>query len=238
VGADRAKLSKRHGAVALEDFRDRGYLATALVNYLALLGWSPDDEQEVLPVARIVERFDLGRVTHSAAYFDHTKLDWLNGEHIRALALSDLVAAVLPFARDRYGTRLDVRVFEAAVALAQPRATTLVQIAEQAEFLFTPDDDLEIAPESWERLASTDRVGELLDAVAAHLASCEWTVEAIDLRPLLDPLGLKARKALPAVYAAVEGRHAGLPLFDSVHLLGRDGSLRRIAAARARLRSA
>jgi glutamyl-tRNA synthetase len=124
------------------------------------------------------------------------------------------------------------------VALAQPRATTLVQIAEQAEFLFTPDDDLEVAPESWERLASTDRVGELLDAVAAHLASCEWTVEAIDLRPLLDPLGLKARKALPAVYAAVEGRHAGLPLFDSVHLLGRDRSLRRIAAARARLRSA
>lgn len=235
VGADRGKLSKRHGAVALEDFRDRGYLPRALLNYLALLGWAPDDGREVMGLGEIVEAFDLERVTHSAAFFDYQKLDWMNGEHIRRLPVPELAADVLPYARERYGARLDVRVFEAAVALAQERATTLVQIAEQAEFLFVPDDELVIAEESWPRVVATDRVGEILDAVVAHLETCEWTVEAIDLRPVLEPIGVKPRKALPAVYAAVEGAHTGLPLFDSIHLLGRDSAVRRIRAARARL---
>lgn len=235
VGADRGKLSKRHGAVALEDFRDRGYLPRALLNYLALLGWAPDDGREVMELDEIVEAFDLDRVTHSPAFFDYQKLDWMNGEHIRRLPVPELAADVLPYARERYGARLDVRVFEAAVALAQERATTLTQIAEQAEFLFVPDDELVVAEESWDRVIATDRVAEIYEAVIAHLETCEWTVDAIDLRPVLEPLGVKPRKALPAVYAAVEGAHAGLPLFDSIHLLGRDSALRRLRAARERL---
>ncbi len=235
VGADRAKLSKRHGAVALEDFRDNGYLPRALLNYLALLGWAPDDDREVMDLDDIGAAFDLDSVTHSPAFFDYQKLDWMNGEHIRRLPLPELGSAVLPFARERYGERIDVRVFEAGVALAQERATTLVQIAEQAEFLFVADGDLRIAEDSWERLAATERAAELIDAVIAHLEVCEWTVDEIDLRPVLEPLGLKPRKALPAVYAAIEGRHAGLPLFDSIHLLGRASALARLHTARERL---
>ena len=235
VGADRAKLSKRHGAVALEDFRDSGYLPRALLNYLALLGWGPDDDREVMSLEEIVAAFDLDGVTHSPAFFDYQKLDWMNGEHIRRLAVPELAADVLPFARERYGERLDVRTFEAAVALAQERAATLVQIADQAEFLFTPDGELSVAQDSWDRVVATERVSELFDAVITHLESCDWTVEAIDLRPLLEPLALKPRKALPAVYAAIEGRHAGLPLFESIHLLGRASALARLRAARGRL---
>ena len=235
VGADRAKLSKRHGAVALEDFRDSGFLPGALLNYLALLGWAPDGDREVMGLDEIVAAFDLDGVTHSPAFFDYQKLDWMNGEHIRRLPVPDLASLVLPFARERYGTRLDVRVFEAAVGLARERATTLVQIAEQSEFLFVPDDDLAIAEESWERLAATERVRDLLDAVIAHLEVCEWEVEAIDLRPVLEPLGLKPRKVLPAVYVAIEGRHVGLPLFDSIYLLGRAPVLSRLRSALERL---
>lgn len=235
VGADRAKLSKRHGAVALEDFRDNGYLPDALLNYLALLGWAPDDDREVMALDEIVAAFDLDRVTHSPAFFDHQKLDWMNGEHIRRFAVPDLAAVALPFARDRYGARLDVRMFEAAVGLARERATTLVQIAEQAEFLFVPDGDLAIAEDSWERLAATERVRDLLGAVIAHLEACDWSVEAIDLRPVLEPLGLKPRKVLPAVYVAIEGRHVGLPLFDSIHLLGRVPVVSRLHSAQERL---
>ena len=229
------KLSKRHGADAVEEFRDLGYLPHALVNYLALLGWGSEDGQEVFTTEELIAQFDVARVTPSAATFDFKKLEWMNGEHIRKMTVEDLAGEVLPYAKDRYGERLDIRVFEQAVGLAQERATTLVQIAEQAAFLFTPDDEFAIEPDSWEKVASTERVGELLDAAIAHVETCEWNHDAIDLRPAIDGLGLKPRKAMPALYAAVEGRHAGLPLFESIQLLGRESAVGRLRAARAKL---
>ena len=107
----------------------------------------------------------------------------------------------------------------------------MVQLAEQMDFLFLPAADFVINPDSWERVSSADGLVEILAAVRSHLESCDWSVEQIDLRPALEALGVKPRKGLPAVYAAIEGRHAGLPLFDSIHLLGRDESLRRVSAA-------
>ncbi len=240
IGPGDHKLSKRHGAVSIEEYREAGYLPAALVNYLALLGWSPGDDREVMSVAEMAEAFDITHITHASATFDAQKLEWMNGQHIRSTPLDDLVDAVTPFARARYGELVDAapdgaQTLAAAVALAQERATTLVQIAEQCRFLFTPDAELEIAPESWAKVIATERVTEVFDAVIAHVEACEWTVEALNLIPVVDGLGLKARKVLPAVYAAIEGQHAGLPLFDSIHLLGREHSLARLRAVRERL---
>ncbi|HUF84425.1 MAG TPA: glutamate--tRNA ligase, partial [Acidimicrobiia bacterium] len=241
VGADRAKLSKRHGAVALEDFRDQGYLPEAVMNYLALLGWAPGGEggekdgREVLDAGELITEFDLVRVTHAAAAFDHQKLDWMNGEWIRRLPLDELERRARPLAEARYGHRLDDDAFRGALAIGQERAVTVASLVDQMDFLFVDDADFEIAPESWEKVAGTDRAGEILDAVIAHLEGCDWALDAIDLRPVLDGLGLKPRKAMPALYAAVEGRHAGLPLFDSIQLLGRDRALARLRAARKRI---
>ena len=232
VGPDRAKLSKRHGAVALEDFRDAGYLPEALCNYLALLGWAPEDGREVMDADELCAAFDLDRVTHAAAAFDHKKLDWINGEWIRRITLRELEARALPIARERFGDRLDLDVFSAAARIGQERAVTLVALVDQTDFLFVADDDFEIEPESWNKVVATERVSEILDAVITHLETCEWTVEAIDVRPVVDALGVKPRKAMPALYAAVEGRHAGLPLFDSIELLGRERALARLRAAR------
>ena len=117
------------------------------------------------------------------------------------------------------------------MAIAQERATTLAGAADTAWFFFVREDEFAIAPESLERLRATERTGEILGAVADHLETCEWTVEAVDLRPVLEKLDVKPRKGLPAVYAAVEGTHAGLPLFDSIALLGRERSVRRVRAA-------
>ncbi len=233
----RAKLSKRHGAVALEDFLAEGYLPEALMNYLALLGWAPsEDGHEVMSAAELVAEFDLDRVTHAAAGFDRAKLDWLNGEWIRRLSLDDLVARAEPMARARVGDRFDVEVFRAAVAIAQERAVTLAQLVEQMDFLFATDDTpLAIAPESWAVVEKTERVADLFDAVLAYLERCEWTLEALAIQPVIQELGLKPRKVMPALYAAVEGVHRGLPLFDSLHLLGRDRTLTRLRAARERL---
>lgn len=235
LGPDRSKLSKRHGAVDLHEFRDRGYLPEAVRNYLALLGWAPPDDREIMTVDELVAAFDLGDVTHAAGVFDHDKLDWMNGEYLRAFSLDELRDRLRPAAERRFGSSYDDAAFAEAVRIGQERAVTTEALLEQMEFLFRPDADFEIAPESWERLASTDRVAEVLDAAIAHLEGCDWTVEAIDLRPTLSQLGVKPRKVMPALYAAVEGRHAGLPLFDSMRILGRERALERLRAARARL---
>ena len=234
LGPGGAKLSKRHGAVSVEEYRDAGYLPHALVNYLALLGWGPEDGREVLTIDELIAEFDVTRVTPSSATFDPKKLEWMNGEHIRRLPLPELVAAVLPFARDRYGERLVVPDFERAVALAQERATTLVQIAEQAAFLFVPDDALTIDDNSWKKVLTTERANEVLDAVIAFVETCEWS-DSIDVLPAITELGLKPRKVMHVLYTAIEGASAGLPLFDSIAMLERDRTLHRLRAARARL---
>jgi glutamyl-tRNA synthetase len=235
----RAKLSKRHGAVALEDFRDDGYLPEALMNYIALLGWAPaDDGDEVLDADALVAAFDLDRVTHAAAGFDRAKLDWLNGEWIRRLTREELNARVVPLAHARFGDAYDAAVVEAAVGIAQERAVTLVQVVDQMGFLFLDEADFGIAPDSWAVVERTDRIGEVLDAVITHVELCDWTVAAVDFRAALTALGLskkQIRAAMPALYAAVEGLPRGLPLFDSMHLLGRDRTLARLRAARNRL---
>ena len=232
----RAKLSKRHGAVALEDFGDDGYLPEALMNYIALLGWAPaDDGHEVMSASELVAAFDLDRVTHAAAGFDRAKLDWLNGEWIRRLAADELFARVEPMARARFAEGFDSDIGAQASAIAQPRAVTLVQIVDQMGFLFVDESGFRIEPESWEIVVATDRIGEVLDAVIAHVESCDWSVDELALQPVTEAIGIKFRKVAPAVYAAVEGVHRGLPLFDSMYLLGRERTLSRLRAARALL---
>jgi glutamyl-tRNA synthetase len=236
LGPDRSKLSKRHGSVALEEFRDAGYLPEAVCNYLALLGWAPEDGREVMDLEEIVAAFSLDAVTHASAAFDHQKLDWMNGEWIRRLTLAQLEARALPLAEARFGERLDRGRFREALRIGQERAVTLVSLLEQMDFLFVDDDELVIDDAAWARLAGTEHVREVLDVVDAHLAACPWTVEGVDLRAPLAAAGFeKTRKVMPALYVAVEGRPAGLPLFDSLVLLGRESSRARVRAAWARL---
>jgi glutamyl-tRNA synthetase len=234
-----AKFSKRHGAISVEEYRDAGYLAEALVNYLALLGWAPGDDREVMSTEELVAEFDLAHVKPSAAAFDAQKLEWMNAEHMRLLPVEELAGEVLPFAKARYGARLDIRKFEEAVALAQPRATTLVHIAEQAEFLFTPDNEFQIEPDAIEEVSQLDCVDEVLAAAMTHLEGLdEWTHDSIDLRPVLKELGLKPKTHMKVLYAAIEGRTAGLPLFESIQMLGKESALTRLRRARERLKAA
>ena len=206
------------------------------MNYIALLGWAPgDDGDEVLDRAALVAAFDLDRVTHAAAGYDRQKLDWLNGEWIRRLGVEQLAERMESGARARFGAAFDPAVFREALVLGHERATNLRELLDQMAFLFVDDAEFEIAPESWAKLESTERIAEVLDAVIAHVESCDWEPAALDLRPVIDALGLKPRKVMPALYAAVEGVHRGLPLFESMWLLGRERTVARLRAARARL---
>ncbi len=232
LAPDRSKLSKRHGAVSLESYKEAGFLPEAMVNYLALLGWSPKDGREIVTLQEMIDEFDVHDVNHSGAIFDVKKLEWMNGEYVRAIPLSELITRLSTEAHARYGDKIDQELFARSVELAQPRATTTKAMIEQMDFLFSP---FELSDDAVVVLKETPDAHRVLEAVSSHLSSCEWNTDAIDLRETVANLELKPRKALPVVYVAIEGSPSGLPLFDAIHMLGRDEALRRIHVAQASL---
>jgi glutamyl-tRNA synthetase len=227
VGPDRAPLSKRHGSVAVERFREEGFLPEALVNYLALLGWSYDDHTTFFTREELVERFDLSRVSHNPAAFDREKLEWMNGHYIRESSderLADLVTQVMKDA----GVSADPDVVLRAVPLIKERMKLLAEAVDLLRFLFEetePDDAARAQIEG-----SEDYLGE----VAERLEGLEeWTAPAIEgvLRGLKEERGLGSKKAFQPVRAAATGTLISPPLFESLELLGRERTLARLRAA-------
>ncbi len=230
LAPDKSKLSKRHGAVSLESYKEAGYLPEAMVNYLALLGWSPSEaDREIISVQEMIDEFDVITVNHSAAVFDVKKLEWMNGEYIRKIELDELVKIVEPKAKELFGNDIDSNILRMGVELAQTRATTLNLITDQLGPLI--DSDFSLSDETKTSIKEYDGAKEILDAVKAHLETCEWNLASVDLRGVVDGLGMKPRKALPLIYLAVENSNSGLPLFDILFLLGREVCISRIANA-------
>ncbi|MGH2723804.1 MAG: glutamate--tRNA ligase [Actinomycetota bacterium] len=230
VGPDRQPLSKRHGSVAVETFREEGYLPEALVNYLALLGWSLDDHTTFLSRADLVKHFDLSRVSRNSAAFDMEKLEWMNGHYIRE-APPERFAELLAEALERVGTAADPGVVARAAPLVQERSRTMVEAASLLRFLFDgaePDDKAAKALAGQE--AYLAEVLERLEALD------QWTTEAIEgaLRRLQEEKELSARKAFQPVRAAVTGTTVTPPLFESMELLGRERTADRLRAAASR----
>ncbi|MBO3746325.1 glutamate--tRNA ligase [Streptosporangiaceae bacterium NEAU-GS5] len=228
VNEQRKKLSKRRDKVALESYRDEGYLAEAMVNYLMLLGWAPRDGREIVPWSEMVPEFRLEDVNSSNAFFDEKKLRAFNGEYIRALPLETFVERCAPFLDPDW----DLDVFTQVAELAQTRVTVLSEIRANVEFLFQDVFD----EASWER-AMRGPAREILSAYAARLEAVSWDPES--LKTALEEVGaehgLKLGKAQAPVRVAVTGRTVGLPLFESIEVLGRERSLDRVRTALARL---
>lgn len=229
LAPDRSKLSKRHGAVSLESYKEAGFLPEAMVNYLVLLGWAPSDGSEIISMENMIKEFDIHNVNHSGAIFDVKKLEWMNGEYIRAMETGDLIERLGPDARAEYGDKFNDETFAKAVALAQPRATTTLSMTQQMKCLFV--DKLDIADDVREQLVSMPNAARVVNATLEYVEKCEWTLEAMDLRELVGALDLKPRKALPIVYIAIEGSTSGLPLFETMFLLGRDVCIARLRDA-------
>ncbi|HEV2906762.1 MAG TPA: glutamate--tRNA ligase, partial [Actinomycetota bacterium] len=224
VGADRQPLSKRHGAVAVEWFRDQGYLPEALVNYLALLGWSYDEKTTFFSREELVEKFDLGRVSHNPAAFDREKLDWMNGHYIRDASDERLIELVLETLQ-RAGITADRETVAAAVPLVKERMKLLSEAPGLLRFLF---EDVEPDEKAMKMLSGQ---ADYLTEVASRLEDVpEWSVKQIEgeLRALQEERGLSPRKAFQPIRAAVTGTLVSPPLFESIALLGRDRSLARL----------
>jgi glutamyl-tRNA synthetase len=231
LGPDKKKLSKRHGAVSVEEFRDRGYLADAVVNYLALIGWSFDDRTTVMTREQLVERFTLERVNPSPGVFDPAKLEWLNGEHLRLLTPGRFTAELQRYL-EREGSPLaqhPERVAEVA-PIVQEKLRELSQFEGFAGFLFGP---VEYDEEAVRRVVDDPDAPRALESALTALRDVtDWKASSIEeaLRAACDETGLKPRVLFGPVRVAVSGRTVAPGLFESLELLGRDESLARIAA--------
>jgi glutamyl-tRNA synthetase len=223
-GGDNRKLSKRHGAVTVEEFRANGYLPEALVNFLALLGWSYDDKTTIMSRDELVERFSLERVGASPATFDYAKLDWMNGVYFRALPPGEFADRLVAYLRERE-IGWDEQLVRRAAPLVQEKIETLGRFPEFARFLFEPVDAVD----------GFDTAGrEMLAAAGRSLAEVEpFEAEPIEqaLRSTADELGLKPRQAFQPIRVAVTGSTVSPGLFESLELLGRETSLERIRRA-------
>ena len=223
-GEDGKKLSKRHGATGVDEFRKSGYLPDALVNFLALLGWAPDGETTIMSRDELVERFSLERVTPSPAQFDYAKLDWMNGMYIRALSEEDFAQALIVWLGEQ-GYDWDADLVRKAAPLVQEKLTRLEEFPAYARFLF---EDVHPDP------ADLDGGVPVLAAARDALAELEpFTAESIEsaLRAVLDGLGLKPRQGFQPIRIAVTGSKVSPGLFESIELLGRETTLARLSAA-------
>ena len=241
LGSDRSKLSKRHGAVSIIEYYEQGYLPEAMVNFLALLGWSLDGKTEILSRQEMIDRFSLGRVSRTAAIFNQDKLNWMNGVYIRSLTTDEFYEAVEPYLMMNRAAGQAVIFSEEYVKnilpLVQERAKTLVEVVELAQFFFV--EELDYAPDLLiGKNMSQKSTTEALKAAQQRLEQLKvFDVESLEalLRPLAVELGLKTGQLFGALRTAVTGRTAAPPLFQTMAVLGKERCLKRIEAALANL---
>lgn len=241
LGIDRAKLSKRHGAVSITEYRNQGYLPETMVNFLALLGWSLDDRTEILSRQELVNNFSLERVSRTAAIFNKDKLNWMNGMYIRRLSLEDFTHQALPLLdRDlplEVKRPLSADYVRQIIPLIQERARTLEEVAELAEFFFIdePDYDTNLLIGKDMSQESATRALEIAQQRLEQLAV--FTAESVEvvLRPLAAELELKTGQLFGVLRVATTGRTAAPPLFQTMAVLGKERCLKRIEMALAKL---
>lgn len=243
LGEGSKKLSKRDPEANLFHHRDRGFIREGLLNYLALLGWSLAADEDIFTVEQLVENFDVADVLGNPARFDVKKAEAINGTHIRRLEPKDFRDRLVPYLRDQglVGQELSEReahLLDGAAPLVQERIALLAEGADMMAFLFTADQDVVIEDKAFSGIGQTPEVLSVLDASTAALEALDeeaWTTAGIEdalRKALIEGLGLKPRKAFGAVRTAVSGRKVSPPLFESMELLGREASLKRIARFR------
>ena len=230
VNEQRKKLSKRRDKVALEQYRDDGYLADAMVNYLMTLGWTPPGESEIVAWPEIEAAFRLEDVTHSPAFFDVKKLDAFNGDYIRAMPLGSFIER----AAQEIPTDWDRDRFAAIAPYIQERLVTFGEVPGKVDFLFWPTDEpIEYDQGSWDKAFGPEWALPLLGDLIVGFDAAEWTADGLKAatETAMERYELKLGKAQAPPRVAVTGRAVGPPLFESLEVLGRDETLRRLRLA-------
>jgi glutamyl-tRNA synthetase len=233
LGPDGKKLSKRHGSTAVAQFRDDGYLPEALINYLALIGWSPGTEEEIFSMDDLIRVWKIEQVQSAGGKWDKERLDYFNGVWIRRLSADELVRRLEPFVPAEW----DREVLKRIVPHIQERMKTLKDAAEQIRFLFTDDIGYEVKlliPKKSDRVSTAEALARS-QAVLEELEPFTAAVIKPALEGLAEQLGWSRKDLNGAIRMAITGRQVGPPLYESLEVLGKEKSLKRIEKARENL---
>ncbi len=243
LGSDRSKLSKRHGAVSVTDYREQGYLPEAVLNFLALLGWSLDDKTEIMSRQELIDNFSLERISRTAAIFNQDKLEWMNGVYIRNLKTEDFAQLALSFLDkglpDEVKRPLSADYVRQLAPLIQERVNTLVEAASYADFFFTDTPEYEASILIGKKMTGETSLEALKVAEErlSLLESFDHDLLEDTLRCLAGDLELKAGQLFGLLRAATTGRSATPPLFETMEVLGKERCLERIRVAVVKLGS-
>jgi glutamyl-tRNA synthetase len=240
LGPDGTRLSKRHGATSIEEYQKQGYLPEALVNYLALLGWSTEDSQQLFKIDDLIQKFSPARCGKSAAIFDPAKLLWMNGEYIRSLSKPELAKRSLPFLKEAGLISSDTLTpyLESCVALEQKKIQLITVVPSQVDFLIK--DNFVFDPTAVEKVLKEPGILELLREISERMKKLsEFTATSTEklCRDFAAEKGIKAGAVFHPVRVATSGRTQGPSLFHYLEVLGQAKSLKRIAQTFAALKS-
>ncbi|MBU1933532.1 MAG: glutamate--tRNA ligase [Candidatus Omnitrophica bacterium] len=229
LAPDKSRLSKRFGAVAISEYREKGYLPEAMINYLALLGWSPGDNREFMEIPQIIKRFTIKRVNKRGAEFNEDKLRWLNGEHIRKLTLDKFIEITRPFVKGDFSEEW----FEKFAALYHGRVKTLLEFQEELNLFIS--EDIEYRKEDVEKFLKNDQVLGILCVARERLERLDdFTPERIEneMRALVEEKGLKGGDLIHPLRVAVTGKSVSAGIFEVLTLLGKEKTLKRLEICR------
>ncbi len=231
LGEDRSRMSKRHGATSIREYRDAGFLPEALINYLSLLGWSPGNNQEIIDRKELIEKFNLKRVLKTGAVFNKEKLEWLNGQYIRKLSVPALTDLLIPVLEKRgwWDAKGDRVWLERVVALCQERTFCLGQFPELTEFLFV--DEIKYNDEALQEFLKDGRLKDAFakysDALGALGTFDTKTVEERS-RAFMKEIGMSGKEFIHPCRVALTGRSVSPGFFDTVSLIGKKRAVQRL----------
>ncbi|MCK4777732.1 MAG: glutamate--tRNA ligase, partial [Actinomycetia bacterium] len=242
-GFDKKPLSKRHGATSVSEYKDKGYFAEALLNYLALLGWSLDDKTTIISKDELIAKFNLNKVSKNPAVWDIKKLEWMNGYYMRDKSLGELIKLAVPLFEEKgYKLELDKEEFynwlKSCFSIIRERAKTLKEIPELIEFLLSKE--ISIDDNDWDKLFKEKDLSEQIMKLAIKKVDNlqEWTVGAIEkaLREIVKETGYKVRDVFQRIRLALTGKLVSPPLFESIKLAGKELTVKRLKNALVKIR--
>ena len=234
LAPDRSKLSKRHGATAVSEFVEKGYLTDALINFVALLGWAPSDGNEIKSVDEIAQDFRINEVSSSNSIFEYDKLNWMNSQYIKKLDINDLKERLKPFLTKYDLSSMTDEQYTHMVEITRDPLTILSDITDAVSYFF--GEDVEIDPEVQTTVLDTEVSQDVLKTFAEQAKDWEWTEENLhekleEFRGFYKEKGVKAKVTMWAIRAAVTGRTRGADMVGTLVILGKDKTLHRVTKA-------